>query len=101
MYTITHELSSTNIHDLVLDKKYKLIIMVNMSERKTMTLKLTEEQLVNIRQVAAQFGFIAKRGPLHGTGSVQQMIEAVADKRYTMFLAPRNGRSIDTSASND
>ena len=57
-----------------------------------MTLKLTDNQLDNIRLIALQFGFVARRGPLAGSGSVQQMIEAIADRDYQIYLVPTNDK---------
>ena len=59
---------------------------------KTMTLKLTDDQLDRLRQIAHDAGFVMKRGPMVGGGSVQQLIAAVADGDYNIAVWPANGQ---------
>ena len=51
-----------------------------------MTLKLTDEQLRELRGIAKHFGFIMERGKMVGDGSIQQMLESVADGQYHMSI---------------
>jgi len=59
-------------------------------EPKTMTLKLNDRQLAALRGIAKSAGFVMERGKLAGDGSVQQMVEAIADGKYKMAIWPNN-----------
>ena len=55
-----------------------------------MTLKLNDVQLAALRGIAKSAGFVMERGKLAGDGSVQQMVEAIADGKYKMAIWPNN-----------
>ena len=57
-------------------------------EPKTMTLKLNDDQLEVWRDIAKQAGFVMKRGKMVGAGSVQQLMEAVANNEYKVAIWP-------------
>ena len=90
---IIMSLSIPNCHDLHLDSGIVIIIIGDMDKPKTMTLKLTDRQLGELRDIAKRFGFVMERGRMAGDGSVQQMLESVADGQYHMSVWRNDSRS--------
>ena len=53
------------------------------------TLELYEHEVDRVREIARDMGYTIGRGPMADTGSIRQLVEAIA--RGDVLVAKRNG----------